>query len=285
MARSFAHGDFSHTQKRHTGRQDGRGGGRTERDRARRELSQNFLIDRDVVARIVETAGPRPGDLVLEPGAGEGVLTRALAARAGKVVAYEIDVLLAGRLAARTRDDARIEVVRGDFLAARAPREPFAVVGNIPYAATSRIVDWCLRAPALTGATLLTQLEYARKRTGDFGRWSLLTVRTWPWFSWSLAGRVGREAFRPVPAVDSAVLRLDRRPAPLLPPEAAAGYDALVDLGFQGVGGTLRASLLTRHTPGHVDAALAQAGIPPATVVAHVHPDRWTTLWQVLQDR
>ncbi|GII89135.1 23S rRNA (adenine(2058)-N(6))-methyltransferase Erm(O) [Sphaerisporangium siamense] len=285
MARSFAHGDFSHTQKRHTGRQDGRNGGRTERDRARRELSQNFLVDRDAVAHIVRTADPRPADLVLEPGAGEGVLTRALAARAGKVVAYEIDVLLAGRLAARTRDDARIEVVRGDFLAARAPREPFAVVGSIPYAATSRIVDWCLRAPALTGATLVTQLEYARKRSGDFGRWSLLTVRTWPWFSWSLAGRVGREAFRPVPAVDSAVLRLDRRTAPLLPPEAAAGYDTLVDLGFQGVGGTLRASLLTRYGPGHVDAALARAGVSPSTVVAYVHPDRWATLWQVLQDR
>ncbi|MEV0423944.1 ErmE/ErmH/ErmO/ErmR family 23S rRNA (adenine(2058)-N(6))-methyltransferase [Streptosporangium canum] len=270
MAQSFAHGNYSHTQKKARG-----GGGRTGRDQARRTLSQNFVVDPDAVARIVEATGPH--DLVLEPGAGEGVLTRALAETCGQVVGYEVDPLLAGRLAARTRDDARIRVVRGDFLAARAPREPFAVAGNIPYSITSKIVDWCLRAPGLTSATLTTQLEYARKRTGDFGRWSMLTVQTWPWYSWELLGHLSREVFRPVPAVDSAILRIERRSqAPDLP-----GYRAFVDYGFTGLGGSLHATMRLRYPADRVDAAFAAAGVARGTVVAHVHPD----LWPVLFDR
>lgn len=272
MAQSFAHGNYSHTQKKAR-----TGGGRTDRDRARRTLSQNFMVDPDAIARLVKAVGPH--DLILEPGAGEGVLTRALAETCGRVVGYEVDPRLAGRLAAGTRHDARIRVVRGDFLSARAPREPFAVAGNIPYAITSKIVDWCLRAPGLTSATLTTQLEYARKRTGDFGRWSMLTVRTWPWYGWELLGRLDREVFRPVPSVDSAILRIERRSqTPDLP-----GYPAFVDYGFTGLGGSLHATMRLRYPADQVDAAFTAAEVAPGTVVAHVHPDRWAVLFDRLR--
>ncbi|MEV7005318.1 ErmE/ErmH/ErmO/ErmR family 23S rRNA (adenine(2058)-N(6))-methyltransferase [Streptosporangium sp. NPDC051022] len=271
MARSFAHGNHSHTQNKIKN-----SGGRTGRDQARRTLSQNFMVDPDAVARVVEAAGPH--DLVLEPGAGEGVLTRALAETCGRVVGYEVDPLLAGKLAARTRDDSRIRIVRGDFLAAHAPREPFAVVGNIPYSVTSKIVDWCLRAPTLTSATLTVQLEYARKRTGDFGRWSMLTVGTWPWYSWELLDRLDRAVFRPIPAVDSAILRIERRAqTPDLP-----GYRDFVDYGFTGLGGSLHATMRSRYPATRVDAAFTAAGVAPDTVVAYVHPDRWPILFEHL---
>lgn len=272
MAQNFAHGNYSHTQKKARNS----GGGRTPRDRARRTLSQNFLADEHALDLVVKAA--RPDGLVLEPGAGEGVLTRALADAGARVVGYEIDPLLAGRLAALTRSDPRITVVRGDFTAARAPREPFAVAGNIPYSVTSKIVDWCLHAPGLTSATLVTQLEYARKRTGDFGRWSLVTVESWPWFAWTLGDVIGRESFRPVPSVDSAILRIDRRAAPLA--GSARAWQDLVELGFSGVGGSLRASLRTRYDG--VDTALARAGVERDTVVGYVHPDQWVTIYDWL---
>ncbi|GAA3470855.1 23S rRNA (adenine(2058)-N(6))-methyltransferase Erm(O) [Nonomuraea roseola] len=265
MAQNFAHGNYSHTQKKARNS----GGGHSPRDRARRELSQNFLVDRHAVELMVKAA--RPSGLVLEPGAGEGALTVALAATGAEVVGYEIDPLLAVKLKARTG----LRIVKGDFTSVRPPAEPFAVVGNIPYSITSKIVDWCLRAPALTSATLLTQLEYARKRSGDFGRWSLLTVESWPWFTWELVGRVGRESFRPVPSVDSGILRIERRPEPLL--DDADGFAELVRLGFGGVGGSLYASLRPHY--GGVDAAFARAGIARDTVVAFVHPDQWITLF------
>src|SRR5262249_4800634 len=134
-----------------------------------------------------------------------------------------------------------------DFLAAPPPGTPFAVVGNIPYALTSAVVGWCLAAGRLTSATLLTQLEYARKRTGDYGRWSRLTIETWPRYHWGLAGRIPRTAFRPVPAVDGGILRLTRRPVPLVPDASLHDYRELVRLGFGGVGGSLHASLSRSH--------------------------------------
>ncbi|TDD10329.1 ErmE/ErmH/ErmO/ErmR family 23S rRNA (adenine(2058)-N(6))-methyltransferase [Nonomuraea diastatica] len=272
MARNHAHGNYSHTQKKARNS----GGGRTPADRARRTLSQNFLVDRHAVDLMVKAAGPE--GLVLEPGPGEGALTLALAEAGAQVVGYEVDPRLAGRLASRTRSDPRIDIVRRDFTTVRAPREPFAVVGNIPYSITSKIVDWCLRAPALTSATLLTQREYARKRAGGYGRWSLVTVESWPWFSWKLGDTIGRESFRPVPSVDSAILRLQRRPEPLV--SGGRSYQELVEVGFGGVGGSVRASLKTRYDG--VDTALAAARVSRDTVVGHVHPDQWITLWEHL---
>jgi 23S rRNA (adenine-N6)-dimethyltransferase len=275
VARSFAHGNHSHTQQQVKTGNDRR----TSRDQARRTLSQNFLIDPHEIRRIIAAADPAPTDLLLEPGAGEGALTHALADHCRKVIAYEIDPRLAGKLASRTHTDDRIQIIRGDFTTATPPGEPFAVVGNIPYSATTRIVDWCLKARHLTTATLLTQLEYARKRTGDYGRWTKLTVAGWPRHTWHLHGRVDRTKFRPTPQVDSAILRIRRRPHDLIPPHAMPHYHDLVELGFTGYGGTLRDSLSRRHPTTEIDTAFAKAGLDPATVVAYVHPDQWLTLF------
>ncbi|RFS84369.1 ErmE/ErmH/ErmO/ErmR family 23S rRNA (adenine(2058)-N(6))-methyltransferase [Actinomadura spongiicola] len=245
-------------------------------------MSQNFLADPAVIARYARAVGDGPGDLVVEAGAGDGRITAALAARAGRVIAYEIDPVLARRLAERCRDLPNVRYVTGDFLRARPPRGPFHLAGNIPYAATSRIVAWALDAPGLESATLVTQVEYARKRAGDYGRWSLVTVRTWPVFSWRMGMRVPRDRFRPVPRVDSAVLRLDRRDRPLLPPTAMDAYVRCVEVGFTGVGGTLHASLRRAYPRARVDAAFAVAGVPRGAVVAHVHPDQWVAVARVL---
>ncbi|WP_461008405.1 ErmE/ErmH/ErmO/ErmR family 23S rRNA (adenine(2058)-N(6))-methyltransferase [Streptomyces capparidis] len=248
----------------------------------RAELSQNFLRDPRTIDRVVRAARLDPGDLVLEPGAGEGRLTRALALRCRRVTAYEIDPRLAAALAERFRGERRVGVVPGDFLAARPPREPFAVVGNIPFSATADIVAWCLAAPGLTAATLITQWEYARKRTGGHGRWSRLTVRTWPRFGWHLAGRIDRGLFRPVPRVDAAVLRIERRRVPLLDAGLLPAWEALVDLGFTGVGGSLYASLRQRHPGRKLAAAFARAGVPRDTVVAFVTPGQWLGIFTAL---
>ena len=252
------------------------------RNRARRELSQHFLTDADAVRRIIQAARLSPHDLVLEPGAGTGAMTLALARRCRKVIAYEIDPFHAAKLSARTRHHSTIDVIREDFLQTQAPREPFAVVGNIPYTVTSPIVKWYLRSPHLTSATLLTQLEYARKRAGDYGRCTLLTIRTWPTLSWQLAGSVGRHSFRPVPNVNSAVLRLVRRSTPLVAREEAASYDSLVMQGFSGIGGSLYASLRSTAPTKRLSKAFAEAGIDRGLAVGFVHPDQWVTLFREL---
>jgi 23S rRNA (adenine-N6)-dimethyltransferase len=244
--------------------------------RTRRAFSQNFLTDAAAVRRFADAADLRPDDLVLEVGAGRGRLTTALAERCGRVVAYEVDPGMAAAIPHRRNVDVRV----ADFLRAPGPGEPFVVAGNLPYALTSAVVDWCLHAPDLHSATLLTQLEYARKRTGDYGRWSRLTVRSWPWFEWRLAGRVARTAFRPVPAVDGGILRLIARDKPLV--DDPDEWLDLVDLGFTGVGGSLHATLARRFGARRVSGAFRATRVGADVPVGAVWPEQWLTLFRLL---
>jgi 23S rRNA (adenine-N6)-dimethyltransferase len=223
-----------------------------------------------------------PDGLCLEVGAGEGILTERLAGMCRELVAYELDENVAGRLTARLAGRGNVRVVIGDFLAARPPRTPFQVVGNAPFSVTSPIVDWCLDASTLTSATLITQLEYARKRTGGYGRWSLLTVSTWPRVRWELRGTIPRTQFRPVPRVDAGILHLARRPEPLIPAHRLGAYQRAVQAGFSGVGGTLLASLRREFPADRLGAAFRAAGIDRGAVVAFVSPAQWVELFRFL---
>ncbi|MEU2037132.1 23S ribosomal RNA methyltransferase Erm [Nocardia niwae] len=249
----------------------------------RKALSQNFLADAGVARLIVRASGVGADDLVLEAGPGDGMLTRRLLEAGSRVRAYEKDPRYAALLSRRYADDPRITLHHCDFRTVRPPREPFAVVADVPFGATTDIVRWCLAARWLTSATLLTQLEFARKHSGDYGRWTKLTVSHWPTTAIELGARVGRHSFDPVPQVDAAILRLRNRSAPLLPRERIADYRRLVELGFSGVGGSVAASLRREFPARAVRRACEAAGIPLDQPVGLVSPDRWSTLYRVLR--
>ena len=255
---------------------------RSDRDLRRRELSQNYLRSPAAAGQFLRAVDAAPDGLCLEVGAGEGILTERLAEMFGQVIAYEVDRDPARRLTARLSGHGNVRVVAGDFLAARPPREPFQVVGNAPFSVTSPIVDWCLAARTMTSATLITQLEYARKRTGAYGRWSLLTVSTWPQVQWELRGRIGRGQFRPVPRVDAGILHLARRSQPLIPAARLGAYQRAVRAGFSGVGGTLLASLRREYPADRLAAGFRSARIDRTAVVAFVSPDQWAELFRYL---
>lgn len=260
-------------------------GGRTEAERRRRELSQNYLRGPEAARQFLASVRPDPDGLCIEVGAGEGILTARLADLFAEVIAYEVDENLAGRLAARVAARPNVRVLMSDFLAARQPGRPFQVVGNAPFSLTSPIIEWCLRASRMTAATLITQREYARKRTGGYGRWTLLTVSTWPQVKWELRGRIERTQFRPVPRVDAAILRLERRAEPLISPARQGAYRRLVQAGFSGVGGSVQASLRRTYPPDQVAAACAMAGVDRRTIVAYVTPDQWIQIFLALDAR
>lgn len=268
-------------------RTGGRGAvaGRTDRDRRRRELSQNYLRSPEAARQFLRAVRLDRDGVCVEVGAGEGILTTRLAAMCREVIAYEVDPALAGRLQGRLRDRDNVRLVMKDFLAARPPSQPFQVVGNAPFSLTSPIVDWCLRASRMRTATLITQLEYARKRTGGYGRWSLLTCTTWPQVSWELRGRLPRTLFRPVPRVDAGILHLERRAKPLVSPGRQHAYRQLVQTGFSGVGGSVQASLRRSYPPDKVAQACAAAGVDRRAVVAFVSPDQWVQIFTAIDTR
>ena len=257
---------------------------RADAARRRRELSQNYLRGPEAARQFLRAVRLDPDGLCVEVGAGEGILTARLAAMCAEVIAYEVDQALASRLRERLRGRENVRLVMGDFLAARPPARPFQVVGNAPFSLTSPIVDWCLRARRMRTATLITQLEYARKRTGGYGRWSQLTCTTWPQVSWELRGRLPRTLFRPVPRVDAGILHLERRAEPLVSPARQAAYRNLVQAGFSGVGGSVQASLRRSYPPDKVAEACAAAGVERRAVVAFVTPDQWVAIFKALDN-
>lgn len=258
---------------------------RGDAGRRRRELSQNYLRGSEAARLFLRAVRLDPEQTCLEVGAGEGILTTRLAGMCRQVIAYEIDENLADRLRERVQGQDNVKVVVGDFLSARPPSRTFQVVGNAPFSLTSPIIDWCLRPARMTSATLITQLEYARKRTGGFGRWSQLTVSSWPQVKWELRGRIPRTQFRPVPRVDAGILLLDRRAQPLISPPLMAAYRRMVQTGFSGMGGSVQASLRRTYPADKVAEACAAAGVERKTVVAFVTPDQWVQIFRSLDAR
>ena len=198
---------------------------RTPRDVRRRRLGQNFLR-RGLADRIVGEAGVRPGEFVIDIGAGAGAFTLALALRRADVVAIELDPIWADRLRATL---AHVRVVNADFLDVPLPSRPFRAVGCLPFGATTAILHRLLDDPSvpLHRADLVVQWEVARKRAATPP--SSLISTTWaPWWEFRLGRRVPAAEFRPVPRVDAAVLTIVRRDPPLLPSAMAAPYAAFV---------------------------------------------------------
>src|SRR5260370_615998 len=117
----------------------GGAGGRTEADRRRRELSQNYLRSPEAARQFLRAVRLDPAGLCIEVGAGDGILTSRLAAMTGEVIAYEIDAALAGKLAARVGERPNVRIVAGDFLAAGPPGPPVQVVWYAPFLLASPI--------------------------------------------------------------------------------------------------------------------------------------------------
>lgn len=166
-----------------------------------------------------------PDDLVVEIGPGRGALTDSLVAAGVRVVAVERDRQLAERLRSRYADVDRVRVITCDVRRFRWPRDPYRVVGNVPFGLTSDILDALLDDPdrGPSRADLLVQAEVARKRTVTPPT-SLRSAAWAPWWTFAIGDPVPRQAFRPVPTVDAAWLSVTRRHPAVLPPTLAPAF-------------------------------------------------------------
>lgn len=250
-------------------------------DRAvrRRVLSQNFLIDHRAIDTLVDGSGAGDGDLVLDIGAGNGLISTALARRGARVQAIERDPGLADRLRARFTTWPSVSVVEGDVLAMPLPAEPFRVVANIPFGITTQILRRLLDEEALARADLIVQAEVARKR-GTRGRGTLLNASWEPWFEFGTGARIPASAFRPRPRVDAAILIITRRDPPLLDLASRPGYTEFVTAAFEGARPTV-ASALAGAIPGNRFAGLAgELGFGDDALPGHLDAHQWVALFR-----
>jgi 16S rRNA (adenine1518-N6/adenine1519-N6)-dimethyltransferase len=243
-------------------------------------LGQNFLADPNLLDAIVRDAGLAPADVVLEVGAGEGVLTERLAAAAAHVHTVEIDRGLEPALAELAALP-NVELHWGDAmkldLAAFAPA-PTAMVANLPYAvATPLILRTIAELPSLATWTVMVQREIGdRLRAGPgsrtYGSPSAVAQLA---CEVEMVRRVDPAVFRPRPRVDSAILRLRRR---------GPGADPATRDLIRGSFAHRRKSLarsLEHVRPGRlaaVRAALAELGLPEDARAEALAPEEFAAL-------
>ena len=239
--------------------------------RPTKTLGQNFVVDPNTVRRLVRTAGVGPGDVVVEVGPGLGSLTLGLLQAADRVVAVEIDPLLAAELpstvlARLPEHTGRLQVVAQDALTVTAlpGPPPTALVANLPYnVAVPVLLRMLEHLPTLRSGLVMVQAEVADRLVAAPGTrtYGVPSVKAAWYAQLRRAGSVGRTVFWPVPNVDSGLVAFSRRDPPQ--GDRAATF-SVIDAAFAQRRKTLRAALTGwAGSPDAAERRLRAAGIDP----------------------
>ena len=262
-------------------------------------LGQHFLSDPRLLSKIVDALDPTPGDIVVEIGAGKGSLTEQLLARGLRVIAIEKDRRLAGELGTRKaeRGTQRLTIVHGDALqldwhalvdtGSAVPRSDFRVprfkiVGNIPYAITSPLIDKALTPPLPERIVFLVQREVAERLAARPGSrdYGALSVGVQATCQVEQLFRVKPGAFHPAPKVASALVRLTPRQEPLVSAEQLGAFRAFVTACFTRRRKQLRNVIMaaTGRPAAAVLAGLERLGLDPAARPETLRPEAFARL-------
>jgi 16S rRNA (adenine1518-N6/adenine1519-N6)-dimethyltransferase len=246
-----------------------------------RARGQNFVVDPNTVRRVARLAEVGPGDRVVEIGAGLGSLTLALAETGASVTAIEIDSRLVPALRSVV-EPAGATVVEGDALRldwdALLADGPWVLVANLPYnVATPLVADLLDGVPAIRRMLVMVQREVGERLAAGPGddAYGAVSVKVAYWATAKVVGRVPPTVFHPVPKVESALVRIDRRPEPAVGPDVDPKW--LFELVRTGFG--QRRKMLRRSLAGLVPPdAFVAAGIRPEARAEELSVDDWGRL-------
>lgn len=241
--------------------------------RPKKSFGQHFLHEKRYIERIVSAIAPRPEDVVVEIGPGEGALTLPLLASAGKLTAIELDTDLIPGLQARAASVGELRIIHSDVLkvdftalARERGVERLRIAGNLPYYISSPILFHCVdHAAAIRDMHFMLQKEVVERLAagpggGDWGRLSIMVqyhCRVEHLFN------VGPGAFNPPPKVDSAIVRLV--PHAVLPHPAKDHrlLERVVREAFNQRRKTLRNTLKQLMTAAEIEAAGVDGSLRP----------------------
>jgi 16S rRNA (adenine1518-N6/adenine1519-N6)-dimethyltransferase len=237
----------------------------------RKSLGQHFLADPRILARIADAVALAPDETVVEIGPGRGSLTDALLARAARVVAVEVDRKLAELLREKYASEPRITIVEADVLEVSLgdlAGGPYALAGNVPYYITTPILFQALRPPRASRSVFLVQREVAARMAAPPGAddYGALSVNIQALADVELLFRIPSGAFNPPPRVDSAVVRVTPRAAPVVAPGMEEPFRIFVQASFALRRKQMRRVVRTvaARSAQDAEAALADTGIDPA---------------------
>lgn len=238
--------------------------------RPRKRFGQHFLHERHTIERIVRAIAPRPGDRIVEIGPGEGALTGSLLAAAGRLEVVELDRDLAAALRADPPEGGELVVHEGDALrfdfAALAGDDRLRLVGNLPYNISTPLLFHLLeQRTAIRDMHFMLQREVVDRLAaapGDSAR-GRLSVMVQAVCSVQPLFRVAPGAFRPPPAVESAVVRLVPLAEPAVSAAEEQAFAEIVSRTFGGRRKTLRRTLAPLLDAAAIEAAGVDPGLRP----------------------
>jgi 16S rRNA (adenine1518-N6/adenine1519-N6)-dimethyltransferase len=237
-------------------------------------LGQHFLVDRNIIEKVVEVAKIEKDDVVLEVGPGLGEMTKILSVQAKKVVAVEIDPKLAGILRTKMSLHPNVEVIEEDILKvdfrrmAQGEGGKVNVVANLPYQISTPLLFRFIEArEVFASLTVMLQREVAERLVAlsggkDYGPLSIFVQM---FSDVSICFRVKPSAFYPPPKVESAVIRMTWKEKPLVDKEGEEWFKKVV----KGSMGYRRKTLINAlkysglALPGGSEERLEKAGIDP----------------------
>jgi 16S rRNA (adenine1518-N6/adenine1519-N6)-dimethyltransferase len=230
----------------------------------KKSLSQNFLIDGNIIRKIATLAGVRPGDFVLEIGPGPGVLTEELLARGAHVLAVEKDRKFAKALTRLQTEDGRLTVIEGDILEqdlSKLLKPKTKLVANLPYQITTPILTKFLpKKECFESITVMVQKEVsarflAHPSTKDY---SSITVFVQFYSQPEYGFTVEPTCFYPPPRVKSAVVKFNLKDHPPVSSEEA--FFAMTRRAFQQRRKMIRSSLKLIYDLASIDRGLEKIG-------------------------
>ncbi len=253
--------------------------------RPNRKLSQNFLIDKNVVAKIIKTAGILPGDHVLEIGPGPGSLTLGLLESGAFVTAVETDPIFAQELNRFQTADKRLRSIHADFLQFDLScfSAPVKVVANLPYHITTPILEKIIEAaPLVDTMTIMVQSELADRMAAQPGSKLMSSLSLFLQFYTrrETSFKVSASSFYPKPAVDSKVVKFVFQ-TPLL--SSAKPFFSLVRRAFQQRRKMIRVSLQETIPEPLILDALDCAAAKPTTRPEELSLTQWLHIYESIQ--
>ena len=204
----------------------------------RKRWGQNFLVDRNLLEKIVRTIDPKKSDSILEIGPGEGALTELIFPKVKEMVAIEIDPMLIEHL--KNRESLKgLNIVHGDVLLQDIENLPVKnlvrVIGNIPYNITSPIIFWLIEQLHFwDDAFIMMQKEVAERLSAVVGTkaYGRFTVVTGAYLNMEYCFTIPPDVFIPKPKVDSAIIRFTKKENPLISDEKYMRFNKLVSAAF-----------------------------------------------------
>ncbi|HMW90565.1 MAG TPA: 16S rRNA (adenine(1518)-N(6)/adenine(1519)-N(6))-dimethyltransferase RsmA [Candidatus Obscuribacter sp.] len=265
--------------------------------RAKKRLSQNFLVEPSILSMIADSINAGPGDTVVEIGPGLGFLTEFLVRTGARVFAVELDEDMAFRLKDLAAEFPNLTIIRQDFLhfdPESLKAKNIKVVGNVPYQITSPIVVRVLGEldepgiwlPYVESLTMTVQLELARRLVSPPGskEYGQITILADYYATAKMIGKVGSEHFIPRPDVESAVVQLVKRERPKVTVKDASLLRRLVKAGFKERRKMIKNNLgFTHLNQEELTSLLMAHGISPAARAEGLSLDKFAQLADALK--